>query len=340
MSNRSNPAVIGSFVLGAIALLVIAVMVFGGSQLFSPKRYLVTYFDGSVKGLRVGSNVLFRGVRIGYVTDIEVVTDPDVDRFGIPVTFQILPDAFKVSSPEGELQGFPSTGQGERIDALIKRGLRAKLETESFVTGQLLIQLDFYPTLPAVFRGVKPRYQEIPSVPSDIQQVLERLQRFAKALGEKVDSDQLIADFQGILSGLNRLANSPELAATVAGMDKLANSPDTQALPGDLRRAVNTLTATLDETRQAVARLDQNVGPLASDAHQALSALNVALERAAGTLQETEALLSQEGAAKVELVRTLNEVQQAARSLRLLADYLALQPEALIRGKPDQEESL
>jgi paraquat-inducible protein B len=193
--------------------------------------------------------------------------------------------------------------------------------------------------LPAVFRGVKPRYQEIPSVSSDIQQVLERLQRFAKALGEKVDSDQVIADFQGILSGLNRLANSPELAATVAGMNKLANSPDTQALPGDLRRAVNTLTATLDETRQAVAKLDQNVGPLASDAHQALSALNVALERAAGTLQETEALLSQEGAAKVELVRTLNEVQQAARSLRLLADYLALQPEALIRGKPDQEES-
>ena len=88
--------------LGAIVLLVVAVIVFGGGELFSTKRYLVTYFDGSVKGLRVGSNVLFRGVRVGYVTDIEAMTDPDVDRFGIPVTFQILPDSFTVMSPEGK----------------------------------------------------------------------------------------------------------------------------------------------------------------------------------------------------------------------------------------------
>ena len=335
MSNRSNPAVIGAFVLGAIALLVIATIIFGGSELFSPKRHLVTYFDGSVKGLRVGSNVLFRGVRIGYVTNIEAVTDPDVDRFAIPVTFQILPESFTVISAEGKPVSFLGTRQRERIDGLIKRGLRAKLETESFVTGQLLIQLDFYPALPAVFRGVKPRYQEIPSVPSDIQQVLERLERFAKAMSEKVDSDQLIADFQGILTGLNHLTNSPDLKAALAGLNKLANSPDTQALPADLRRATNSLTATLDETRQAVAKLD----PLASDTRQALVSLNTALERTAGVLQETEVLLSQEGAAKVELGRTLMEVQRAARSLRTLTDYLALQPEALIRGKPDQEES-
>ncbi|MEZ5563787.1 MAG: MlaD family protein [Gammaproteobacteria bacterium] len=339
MSDRSNPAIIGSFVLGAIALLVIAVVVFGGSELFSPKRYLVTYFDGSVKGLRVGSNVLFRGVRVGYVTNIEAVTDPDVDQFGIPVTFQILPDSFTVMSADGEPMSFPRTGQRELIDELIKSGLRAKLETESFVTGQLLIQLDFYPALPAVFRGVKPRYQEIPSVPSDIQQVLERLQRFAKTIGEKIDSDRLITDFEGVLAGLNRLANSPDLAATLAGLNRLANSPDTQALPGELRRATNALTATLDETRQAMAKLDQNVGPLAADTRQALAAFNVALERTAGVLQETEVLLSQEGAAKVELARTLGEVQRAARSLRLLADYLSLQPEALVRGKPDQEGS-
>jgi paraquat-inducible protein B len=338
MSNRSNPAIIGSFVLGAIALLVVAVLVFGGGQLFSSKRYLMTYFDGSVKGLRVGSNVLFRGVRVGYVTSIEAVTDPNVDRFGIPVTFQILPDSFTVMSPEGQPVSFPRAGQRELIEQLIKRGLRTKLETESFVTGQLLIQLDFYPDLPAVFRGVTPEYPEIPSVPSDIQQILERLQRFAKAMSEKVDSDQLIADFQGILSGLNRLTNSPDLEAALAALNKLANSPDTQALPGELRRATNALTATLDETRQVMAKLDQNVGPLASDTRQALSALKVAMERTAGVLQETEVLLGQEGAAKVELGRTLNEVQRAARSLRLLTEYLALQPEALIRGKPDREE--
>jgi paraquat-inducible protein B len=197
----------------------------------------------------------------------------------------------------------------------------------------LLIQLDFYPTLPAVFRGVKPQYPEIPSVPSDIQQVLERLERFAKAMSEKVDSDQVIADFQGILTGLNRLANSPDLDAP-SGPERGKFS----GYAGAARRPAprdNSLTATLDETRQAVAKLD----PLASDTRQALASLNTALERTSAVLQEAQGLLSQEGAAKVELGRTLNEVQRAARSLRLLADYLALQPEALIRGKPDQEES-
>ena len=191
MSNRANPAIIGGFVLGAIALLVVAVLVFGGGELFSSKRYLMTYFDGSVKGLRVGSNVLFRGVRIGYVTNIEAVTDPNVDRFGIPVTFQILPDSFKVMLPEGQLVSFARAGHSQLIDELIKRGLRTKLETESFVTGQLLIQLDFYPTLPAVFRGVKPRYPEIPSVPSDIQQVLERLERFARQGANPFADDEI-----------------------------------------------------------------------------------------------------------------------------------------------------
>jgi paraquat-inducible protein B len=337
MSNKSNPAVIGGFVIGAIALLVVAVIIFGGGQLFATKRYLVTYFPGSVKGLRVGSDVLFRGVRVGYVTDIEVVTDPDIDRFSIPVTFQILPGTFTVESDDGKFLPVSVAESRQRVDALIKRGLRTKLETESFVTGQLLIQLDFYPDNEPVFRGENTQHQEIPSMPSDIQQYMQQLQKLAAEINKQVDAEKLVADIQGIMSGLNKLANSPELQGAVAGLDKLVNAGETQALPGNLQNAAKSLTRTMDDTRQVVAKLDKDVGPLIVDARQVLDSLNVALANATGVLQETQLQLGQEGAINFQLVNTLNEVQRAARSLRTLTDYLEQHPEALIRGKSAQK---
>ncbi len=339
MSNKSNPAVIGGFVIGAIALLVAAVIVFGGGELFATKRYLVTYFPGSVKGLRVGSDVLFRGVRVGYVTGIEVVTDPDIDRFSIPVTFQILPDTFTVESTGGKLLSLSADEASERIDALVKRGLRTKLETESFVTGQLLIQLDFYPNDKAVFRGENTRHQEVPSVPSDIQQYVQQLQKLAAEINKQVDVEKLVADVQGIMAGLNKLANSPELQDALVGLDRLVNARETQALPGDLHNAARSFTQTMDDTRQVVATLDKDVGPLISDTRRALDSLNVALTNATGVLQDAQLQLRQEGATNYEFINTLNEVQQAARSLRTLTDYLDQHPEAFIRGKPEQKDN-
>lgn len=339
MSKKSNPAVIGGFVLGAIILLVVAVILFGGGELFAPKRHLVTYFQGSVKGLRVGSDVLFRGVRVGYVTDIEVVTDPDVDRFSIPVTFQILPNTFTVESDDGKLLPLSMAESKQRIDALIQRGLRTKLETESFVTGQLLIQLDFYPDTTPVFRGENTRYQEIPSMPSDIQQYMQQLQKFAAEINKQVDVEKLVADIQGIVSGLNKLANSPELQRAIEGIEELVNADETQALPGDLRSAATSVTRTMDDTRQVVAKLDNGVDPFIGDARRVLDTLNVALASATGVLQETQLQLGQSGSINYELIKTLNEVQQAARSLRMLTDYLEQHPEAIIRGKAAQKEN-
>jgi paraquat-inducible protein B len=95
----------------------------------------------------------------------------------------------------------------------------------------------------------------------------------------------------------------------------------------------------MDDTRQVVAGLDKDMGPLIGDARQVLDSLNAALANATGVLQETQLQLGQEGATNYELINTLNEVQQAARSLRTLTDYLEQHPEAFIRGKPEQKES-
>jgi paraquat-inducible protein B len=336
MSNTSNPARIGAFVLGALALLVVGVALFGGTELFGKKSYFVTYFPGSVKGLRVGSNVTFRGVRVGYVTDIEVVTAKDTEQFDIPVTYQLLPESFKVVE-DGNIRTMAESPR--QLSLLIEQGLRARLETESFVTGQLVIQLDFLQDQPAVFRGKNQRYPEIPAAPSSIQEVLAGLERFWTSLAGKIDEDQVLNDIQGILSGLNRLANSPDLAATLAGMEKLANSADTQALPADVRSAVKSLTVTLDDTRRVVGQLDKDIEPLTSNARQALVSLNEALQEATKVLRAADFQLGQDGASRNQLDRTLEEFERSARSLRILIEYLDQQPQSIIRGKPKQKEN-
>ncbi len=98
MSKPSNPTLIGSFVLGAIALLVVAVLLFGGAALFASKRTLVSYFPGSVQGLREGSSVVLNGVRIGYVKDIRLqgeLKPGNAMEMLVQVTMEILPEQFR-----------------------------------------------------------------------------------------------------------------------------------------------------------------------------------------------------------------------------------------------------
>src|SRR5271157_688368 len=70
MAKRANPAFIGTFVIGAIALAVAAVALLGSHTLFRQTHQFVCFFDGNVNGLRVGAAVKFKGVEIGEVRQI------------------------------------------------------------------------------------------------------------------------------------------------------------------------------------------------------------------------------------------------------------------------------
>jgi paraquat-inducible protein B len=51
------------------------------------------------------------------------------------------------------------------------------------------------------------------------------------------------------------------------------------------------------------------------------------------TLESADTLMDPDGPTRRELTRAIAELAQAARSARLLADYLEQHPEALVRGK-------
>ncbi len=332
MSKKANPALIGLFVVGAAALAVAAAVVLGSGKLFRETRRAVTYFDGSVVGLQAGSGVVFRGVPIGAVTEVVAVVDRQSLEIQIPVVLELYPDSMRIAAGADA----PRRPFEETMAELVSRGLRSKLIPESLVTGQLLVELDFRPGAPEVYRAPKDgEYPEIPSVSSDLQQIQGMLEEVAVRFRE-LPLEDLTEKASSLLAGLDELVRSDEVAGIVSGADRLINSEDTQALTADLRAAVGKLDGLLEDAGQLVRDADAGLEPV-------LEKLPALVERIDGTLAEAEGLLSAAGPLVGEdselLYRanaTLEETQRAMRSLRVFLDFLEQHPEAMLRGKANR----
>ncbi len=319
MSKKANPTMVGMFVIGAIALVVVAVLIVAGDTLLQDRRQFVAVFEGSVKGLRVGANVMFRGVRVGYVTDINVVIDEEQDFFFVPVVFETIPTSVQVLS-DGELRHIGSDDDRIGYQELIDRGLRAQLETESLLTGLLLIELELHPEEPAVFRARDYNVPEIPTVPSGIQSLIRKVQTFAAEIGDKVDIGEVLQD----------------LGSAIDGLDKFLNSDDTQALTATARTALQDFSNTMRSARTLADNADSKLGPAMDNVGPAVDALKATLDKGEKTLALVESQLRSDSEIAVELANTLREIERAGRSERLLADYLEQHPEALLKGKSNE----
>ena len=140
MAKPVSKTLIGAFVLGAIALTFSGIVFLGSGALFRDIQEVVMFFDGSVGGLQVGAPVTFRGVAIGEVSKIQIVYEAAKQEFRIPVAAELYPD---------RIQRMAATPSKTSLQGLIDRGLRAQLQMQSLITGQLSIQLDFYPDTPS-----------------------------------------------------------------------------------------------------------------------------------------------------------------------------------------------
>src|SRR5262245_23666947 len=172
MRKRANPAVIGGFVVGAVALLVIGVLLLGGGRFLTEQHTYVLYFEDSVEGLSVGAPVTQQGVRIGSVSDIQVQYLRWKGEFRIPVFIDIEPGRVK----EVGVGDSPRRGGEAFIKFLTERGLRAQLHLDSLVTGQLSVQLGFHPGTPVRLVGGEGKVPEIPTIPSAFDQVSATVQ--------------------------------------------------------------------------------------------------------------------------------------------------------------------
>ena len=156
MSKQANKMAIGMFVVGAVVLAVAAIIVFGSGKFFVKTDFYVVYLPGSVKGLRIGAPVMFRGVKIGEVTQIRLYSVDKGMSIEIPVIFKVDPDQIH---DVGSVVETDEASEEQFLDEMIKMGLRAKMDMQSFVTGQKMINIDFFPAaqlaLQQVFASLK-----------------------------------------------------------------------------------------------------------------------------------------------------------------------------------------
>src|SRR5271157_2320334 len=331
MSKQASRSLIGAFVRGALALAVAGVVVFGSGTFFRKVDRGVMFFEGSVAGLQIGSPVVFKGVQIGQVTNIVLESNlKDLKAF-ILVYTEIYPQ--KIVPIGG------NSYDRNYLQALINKGLRAQLQLQSFVTGQLMISVDFHPDTPIRLVGLETRYPEIPTIPSD----LERLRTKFEELPLKEIADRL----NETLAGIQRLVASGDLRESIGSLNHLLKNTDmlVKNLNSEVRPLVADVKETADAARAAFVQAEKTLRFDEGAPGQVASSIRETLSTAQGTLKETNKAVQHIGGLAAEnanlgyeIGRTLEQIAELMRSVRVLADYLERHPEALLRGKPAEGE--
>lgn len=303
-------SMVGVFTIGALLMFLVGVFYLGGRDLFQQDREYVVYFDESVNGLTVGAPVVLRGVPLGKVTRVSLVTNPKDSSVTIPVHFTIDRNRL-VPFDHREID---EDLEHRMVRRMVDLGLRAHLVTRSIITGQLGIELDFEPNVPAHFQSGEPDI-EIPSSPSSIeelQQLLANLplENMAKSLNTILSglADTLSGD--DLKKGLAHFAATFEESARIL-KDKAWQGPALDVLE-NLDAASKALLTRLPETLES---FNKAMNSLAMATTQA----NLLLDRNSPTVQD--------------LRRLLKDGSDASRALRNLADMLERNPEALLKGK-------
>jgi paraquat-inducible protein B len=247
----------------------------------------------------------------------------------------LIPDALSFTEQDRVLDEDQQTERIRDIDLqnIIDAGLRAQLNAESLVTGQLLVDLDFHPEVPPVYRAEDPPYTEIPTIPSNIQEVVEKIQGFIADLQANVDIGAMAEDVGSILNGLDELANSPDIRESLAGLNRIINDAETQALPDSLQAAITEARGALQDTRSLIGKADARIEPLLDELMAAVEQFDDALAAGESALSNASVQIKGDTELAFQLTATLDELQGAARSLRVFLDYIERNPEALIRGK-------
>jgi paraquat-inducible protein B len=319
MGKKANPTVIGAFVLGAVALAVAGVMVFGSGQFFQHMDRFVMFFPGSVNGLSVGAPVKFKGVDIGRVTEIQLVLErvPGKDKLTIPVYVETDPSKIMVDHTRLEM------ADPANIKTLVDRGMRAQLQTTSLVTGLLFVQIDFFPdTTPKYILAQPSDPVEIPTVPTTLEQASSAAREIIDEL-RAIKFGPMVQEATQAVEGINTLVNSPALHAAV------------DALPETVKN--------VNEAIASVRKLSTDVGgqidPIAKRLDTTLGGADQTLTSVRETAATARVLIEPGSPLDHDLRNTLRDVAAAARAMTLLADFLEQNPTALLYGKQPQPEA-
>ncbi len=305
MSKKANPTVIGAFIVGAIAIMTILTLLLSGNLFSKDKVEAIMYFEGSVTGLNIGAPVKFRGVKVGTVTDIKLIFDRNRDIIQVPVIVELDRSSYLVKFKDKMVRASEVFVDTEKF---AKQGLHAQLKLNSILTGQLYIELEFSPGTEFKFRG-DGKMREIPTTSTALQEITKTLENYP--------IHEVLNNIASTMASIDKIFSDPIILETINSINQ--TSKDYGVLAKQLNSETKVLSADLKSTLvQAEKTFKQ--------ADQSLIIIDETIKTTGGLLREDSQLM-------YSLQDTLNEVADAARSVRTLADTLEQQPESLLRGK-------
>jgi len=320
MSQKANPTTIGLFFILGLTLGMGGLLAFSSRSLFHPMEKEIVYFDASLKGLNPGAPVKYRGVTIGAVQEILIRHNQSSDDFSMPVIIAIDKKLAQDKSDQ-QLQ----IGSSEKLSEVIGQGFRARLDTESLVTGVLYVELEVIPDAsPPKFHQLKPEYHEIPTVPSQAQYLLANLAKFdAKSLSENLNA---------LLVKLNTSLAQLDFAGINAGVTNVLEAANNLISNPDLAKSLKSLNQTLDEARTVLTRVDSKVDPVADSITNTLDSAQKTLVDLRVGIRNVSDLAGPDSALRPELIQTLEQLENASRAVADLAEFLKRNPNALLTG--------
>jgi phospholipid/cholesterol/gamma-HCH transport system substrate-binding protein/paraquat-inducible protein B len=316
MSAEARYFRVGLFVLAGVATIGACAVMLGGQQLFRQPVLFETYFDESVQGLSVGSPVALRGVKIGSVSEIGLVSQyyelPEEDLLTkgqwVLVRMQV--------TREGQQGARPAREDEARLQQFIARGLRLRV-SPSGITGTALIQADYLnpETHPALEISWQPQHAYVPSAQSTFRALSSAVDRIMERV-EKVPVEKLLVDLDEFVLKLGRAVDQTNLAELSA-------------------RA----TALVEELRATNFRAQRALGSegVVGDADSAFQQLHRTLEQAQAAIAQLHRLVD---GASFDVQATLENLRVSTENLRQLTDTAREYPSVLLLGEPPARRAL
>ena len=281
MSSKPHYFAIGLFVLAATTLGIVGVVAFSSDAMRSPEHFIETYLDESVQGVDIGTPFKFRGVKIGNISEIEMVSSV-YDTTKMYVMIRVALNEKEMLQDSGSLP--------ERAVEQVEKGLRLKLVPQG-ITGLSFLEADFFPDTPDDRLEIdwEPKYTYIPSTPAMMTLVSRSIEHITaeintldlKAIGENVESitsnlnvsirqiEQITRNAAGVSGEVIenvRMASgdlptvTSNLTLTVADLQKIINHSDR-----DIERILANLNYITDDTRELIRMIKRYPGMLLAE---------------------------------------------------------------------------
>lgn len=335
MSKKTNSTLIGLFTLVGLLIGGGALVLLGAGKYFEKSYKILLYFDKSVNGLQVGSDVRFGGVRIGKVSSISVIIDTKGNRKIIPVVVELTEN--ELSKISGGSKGVLDFTSKEGVRRAVQQGLRAGMKQQSLVTGQLYVEFDIQPgTEGFMYEAAdEEEYPVVPTIPTEIDEMISGITDGLKKINE-MELDTLIAEMRDVLKSAEKKISEIDFKSVSENLTEITD--DVKGFTSDekLAGSLENLDAVLKEMRGLSEKANKNIDPLLADLTEVAESTKESMKKIDAMTEELSKVTDPRSPQLLKFQNLLHDTEQASKQLQELTNDLKRNPGSLLRGKESQ----